>query len=394
MKKEIIFVSLKPHIREYKHALALKRTNNYYLKLIAFEIKPNFDFDNVFDEVLIFGPQEITKNKLFYKGVGLTLLAHSKYYHKKLAKIIKKENPNLFHTFANYHHEMSDIVMENTNVPVIYDGQDFLGISFGLENISEEKKQKEKYCFENADGIIRKGPPFEIDYYRQNGYKINCPELKFLPYCDKRLFVNGTKKLSDEDGEIHLVYTGSIENNYKIRYQYFIPLAKILAKQRIHFHIYSGSVSGIKKRDYKKFKEYYELDKSEKYFHFHESVPFSKLHVGISKYDFGLSIHENFPMPLWTREKMMTSIGNKFFSYLEASLPIIVSEHIIHNREIVEQYKVGFSVKDEELVKLKNILDKTNIEFFRSNVLNERKRLTINYNSNSLIEFYNLIENS
>lgn len=152
-------------------------------------------------------------------------------------------------------------------------------------------------------------------------------ELQFLLYCDEKLFVNVTKKLSDEYGEIHLVYTGCISSNSEEKYIYFIPLARTMAKQQLHLHIYPSNLSGVKNRDANIYREYYELDKKEKYFHFHKPVPYKELSKEIAKYDWGLWIHPEGVTYRTCPEKRKVSMGNKLFSYLEAGLPIIVSSH-------------------------------------------------------------------
>lgn len=379
IKEEIVFVSSLANIREYKHALALRKRKKYHLKLIAFQTIPIFDFEKIFDEVIRYGPK--MSNKFFRIGFNVLHRHFSSYYSKKLAKIIRKEKPYLFHTFASYDNEMSHVVMKNTMLPVIYDGQDFLGISVGIENISESQRVKEKYCLEHADGIIRKGPKFEIDYYRRHGYNIKCPELQFLPYCDRDLFVDKKTKLSDKDGEIHLVYTGAISPNPKYRYIYYIPLGKLLVKQKIHLHLYPAIYRP------RLFRKYLEMDKKEKYFHFHKPVPYNKINEEIAKYDWGVWILENIRSEQWTEEKMKIAVANKIFSYLEAGLPIIQSEHM-HGKEMIEKHKIGFCVKDEELKNLKLLIEAHDYEKIRKNVLKAREELSLDKQVYKLENFY------
>jgi len=382
IKEEIVFVSSLANIREYKHALALKKTKRYHLKLIAFQTIPIFDFENVFDEVKIYGPK--MSNKIFRLGFNILHQHFGSYYAKKLAKIIRKEKPYMFHTFASYDNEMSHVVMKNTTLPVIYDGQDFLGISVGIENISKSQKTKEKFCLEHANGIVRKGSKFEIDYYRQHGYNIRCPELQFLPYCDRDLFVNEKTKLSSKDGEIHVVYTGAVSPDPKYRYIYYIPLGELLAKQKIHLHLYPAIYRP------RLFKEYLEMNKTEKYFHFHKPVPYNKINKEIAKYDWGVWILENIRSKQWTKEKMKIAVANKIFSYLEAGLPVIQSEHV-YGKEMIEKYKIGFCIKDEELKNLKLMIESYNYEKIRKNVLKAREELSLDKQVHKLENFYKIV---
>lgn len=395
--RTICFVKRNPQIRIYKQAKALKRTGRYRLILIAQRYDKEL-FKDVFDEIIDFGSEYYSVPDFGFHLIGKDITLRNilrkisrrrSNEEKELAKIVKETDADLFHAHAGPN-IFPKIVIENATKPVVFDAYDFSGISSGIENLDEKERIAEKYCLEHADGIVRKGPPFEIDYYRQHGYKITCPEIQWMDYCDEDLFVDmNAKKLSAEDGELHLVYTGAVCVDPKYAFCYFIPLGKQLAKQKIHLHLYSNPYQ------YATSKEYIELDKKEKYFHFHNPVPFKELNKEIAKYDWGLWYHL-LGEGSWgnTVEKRKTGIGNKLFSYLEACLPIIITERAEYGEEIVDEYGIGFAIEDEDLIDFKEMIVKRDYNEMKQNVISARKELCLNEKIKDLENFYTYILNT
>jgi hypothetical protein len=194
------------------------------------------------------------------------------------------------------------------------------------------------------------------------------------------------EKLSEKDGEYHLVYTGSISFSEKYKNTYYIPLAKKLAKQKIHLHLYTNPTHNI---PIDRYIEYIELDRKEKYFHFEKSLPFDEINSEIAKYDFGLWYHPDTDDELGvTFEKRKTGIGNKLFSYLEAGLPIIITERAEYGKKIVDKYGIGFSIRDEDFNNFHSIISNYDYNFMRSNSLRTREELSLGKKVKELEKFY------
>ncbi|UCE73366.1 MAG: hypothetical protein JSV56_10070 [Methanomassiliicoccales archaeon] len=384
--KTIIFVRPHPRFRIYKQALALKRTGRYKLILIAREINPDFLslFLKIFNKIMFYRLVKLKNKKLDRMLMESPIFDYLD--EKKLAFLIRQEEPYIVHTMAEPN-DVPMIVMKNAKAPVIFDGQDFTGISEGIENVPLKERKAEKYCFEYAAGIVHKGPKFEIDYYRQHGYKITCPELIYLDYCNENLFApQNVKKLSDEDGELHFVFTGGISPTDKYKYIYYIPLAHKFAKQKIHFHIYPNPTQYA---DTRKFHKYFMLDKNEPYFHFHKPVQYRDLNKEIAKYDFGMIIHEKLQSKRWTFEKMEVGMSNKLFSYLESGLPVIVSDHVKAISDFVVKYEIGYSIRDDELHMIGNKIEEINYKGIVRNVFKTREQLSLSNQVSNLEAFYN-----
>ena len=273
--------------------------------------------------------------------------------------------------------------MSHQKWPVILDANDFTGISMGIENLNIRTRKKERFCLENADGICHKGPPYELEYYRNQGYNIICPELIWLDYCDEDLIVdNGISKLSDDTGESHLVYTGTISSGQKHGYCNLLPLGRQLAEKKIHLHIYYAYYQ----KD--KFSDYIELSINNKYFHFHDTIPFKGLNKEISIYDWHCHILRNITGPRFTEEKKLVSMGNKLFTSLESGLPMIVSDHLDWVKKFVEKYEVGLIIKDSDIQNIDKILLKADYHKLKDNVLKARRKLTLRKKAIDLEKFY------
>ncbi|MCG2719074.1 MAG: hypothetical protein L6408_09625, partial [Nanoarchaeota archaeon] len=247
-----------------------------------------------------------------------------------------------------------------------------------------EEHDRDKYCFEHANGIVHRGPDLEIDYYRNHGYKITCPTLHYVDCCNKEFFVNrNVKKLSDEDGEYHLVGMGGGYSSV-----HAVSLARKIAEQKIHFHLYFVPYSLISPVV---FKEYQKLNKTEKYFHLEKAVPFDKVPKEIAKHDFGTLIVPPEILNKYPIDALKVVISNRIFTYLESNLPIILNKRIEYMKKFIEEHNVGFSVKDEEIDNLQNIIKKYDYKELQNNVLKAREKLLINNYAERLVKFFDTI---
>ena len=390
MMKTIVFVRPRPAIRIYKLAKALRQSDQKY-RLVLICRTLSFDeklYRDLFDKIYFYSP-EFKFNKQFDLSFNKRWNKQLKFGYRKIMKIINEINPDIIHTMAEPF-DFIAYILKLSKWPVILDAYDYTGITAGLENLNDKTKHEEKYCLENADGIIHKGPDYEIDYYRQHGYAITCPELNWLDYCDEDIWVNTKqKKLSKSDGEHHLVYTGGVSNNPELKYIYFIPLAKELAKQKIHFHIYPKFAEH--RFSYEKSKVYIDLAKNEKYFHFHRTLPLNDLIKEISKYDWGLWVHSADVSKRTHSEKAKTGSGNKIFTYLEAGLPMIVSTSRVYGKKIIEENKIGISIDDSDWNKFDKLIQSEDYDQLHKNVLNVREELSLHRQVSRLSSFYDLI---
>jgi len=384
--KTIAFIRRGASLREYNMAYALKKSGRYK----TIHISQGMDketrklFSQVFDKIITYNSLNVTNGKK--ESFILYLIKHIFNHHinnrlgvmnekHRLPKILC-DKIDIFNCLIKPY-ALSSIVMDCTS-SLVFDAYDFDGVTIGIENLSSLIFNWEKNAFEQAQGIIHRGGQFEIDYYKQHGYNMMCPELEWLDYANKQFFVCNPNKLSNEDGEWHLVHIGSAVTPE------FVSFAKKICNQDMHLHVYP--TSSMSPLTYRRLKN---MDKDNRYFHLHDTLPFDKINQEIAKYDYGCHFYFN------QMHKMGLRVAHchRFFNYLEAGLPIIVSD-FVHGgiKKTVIDNRVGFAIRDMDFRILPNIINRYDYDELRKNVLVAREELLIDNHVEKLINFYDSME--
>ncbi|MBU4501658.1 MAG: hypothetical protein KKA79_03640, partial [Nanoarchaeota archaeon] len=182
--KTIAFVRNAVSPRMYNQVYALKQTNKYRLILVCktFDQYALGRFNNVFDEIVCYQPIDLQKHGLG-QNIKSSLSVHFMKYviahyidarvgrlseRMKLPPLLKKLEPDMFNCLGTS--KLTANVIKNAECPVVLDFHNGT-IGEGIENLSKEEHDRDKYCFEHANGIVHRGPDLEIDYYRNHGYK-------------------------------------------------------------------------------------------------------------------------------------------------------------------------------------------------------------------------------
>ncbi|MBI2830682.1 MAG: hypothetical protein HYX79_00295 [Chloroflexi bacterium] len=398
MKTTICFVKRNPQVREYKQAVALKRTGRYRLILLAHRYDYSL-FKDVFDEIIDYG---MGFNKVPDAGIKLlgkritprnVLSFATKMWgteeaaRERLAKLVRKTEADIFHAHAEPN-IIPRIVMENTDRPVIYDAYDYSGLRFGLDKLPEIEREAERFALENASGIVTKFNEKVIQYYRAFGYNINCPTLEFRDYCQPEFCVSSLNTGHTFNDGFHLVYTGVVESGSLPRRQagnnQIINIALRIIQPGLSFHIYPNPWQYSRTL----IQDYFDAADNNPQFSLHEPVRQHDLQLEISKYHYGCNIHD-FSGTAHTKEFEETSIGVKLFTYLEAGLPVIVSSNLKLNAQVVTENKVGVVVDLADLEILHKILQDVDYASLKKNVLEARKgQLCMDNNITRLEKFY------
>ena len=241
---------------------------------------------------------------------------------------------------------------------------------------------------ENADGIMHKGAPDELEIIQGRIFDhINFAKLQlsFMPYCSREFSVPINKgKLSKKDKEIHIVYPGFLANDSDSVKKFMFYFDNIL-KQKIHLHIYTF-VSHLPKNEEEKYlKNYFDKIKDSPYFHLHSPLGPKELIPEISKYDFGLWLSYE------TNESNIEhnyAVGNKVSSYLEAGLPMIYHENTVFLNKLMKSYGLQIPFNEKNISELKKRLSKLNYSKLIKNIEKLRKEFDMDANFPRLQEFF------
>jgi glycosyltransferase involved in cell wall biosynthesis len=271
--------------------------------------------------------------------------------------------------------------------PYIQDMQDVYSIYYEGNQLARWLKEElpyERECLSRADGIVAHSiePNQALRMLRPE----RRPKTLFFPlYCDDDSFqqVSSTPK---HPGELHIVYAGGVAGSHRDSSHYgntqFHGLIDRLGAQRIHFHIYPSPTNV--RADWE---EYEQLDKTNPWFHFHSPVPQENLAAELSRYDFGIlpffkELSDLSDMKL----KYATSL--KLFNYLEAGLPVIVSEDIVYQHWMATRYGAGITLKSEGIDYLRETLERQRYEELSRAVEQARTKLSLKANIPRLLDFY------
>jgi putative sugar O-methyltransferase len=131
----------------------------------------------------------------------------------------------------------------------------------------------------------------------------------------------------------------------------YLQLARMLAEQKIHLHIYphwfyrsaSGSAFNFDlKAD---FRDFFRLQQETPYLHVHESLPLDQLARELPQYDFGI-ISGGAPafgqkLGFLTEKYMRACYSGRIADYLDARLPILINREVGFNYWLLERYGIA-----------------------------------------------------
>ncbi len=356
--EEIIFVKANPQIRIFKEALGLKRYGGRRLVLMA----KTFDrqmMSRVFDEIVTFNDG------------------------KELVELVKKRRRGIFHAHAEPN-LIPALVLQHASIPVIYDAYDLAGLSRGLENLDPNERQAERFCMENAAGMVSKHPLAAYHYYRQQGYQPVDQILVYEDYCAQEFMIPLAKQDPPGPGQVRMLYVGTLAPlgwpAQRFAYMQYHGLARDLDRQKVHLHILANPFQ----YNDQEYRCYQELDQKLKYFHWERPVHPFQLSQAIAHCHWGTY----FTLVKNAHPAQPYEIGNKIASYLEAGLPIVVASWMkLATRRVRE---MGVDLVIHEVHELKDIAQRL-IEHYpraRARVEQARRQYSIANHWSRLDRFY------
>ncbi|MDR4509100.1 MAG: tetratricopeptide repeat protein [Candidatus Brocadiaceae bacterium] len=364
-KKEILFLSVFPRVEMAKKAEALVRTGKYAAKLLCMKTSTGIMDDflhQCFDEII----------------------TYTNWY--ELICFLLSLKPDII--LARPRDQIAALAIIFSNEPVLFNVYDIVTIDKPRQYQDPLVVEAEQFCFENSQGIIHKGSKDEIEKYISPIYKIKAPVLHFYPFCWDKYFVRDSiTKFSEKNGAPQLVYTGIVApsggDKATTGQEQFQPLINEITKQNIYLSMYYNPETGINDSRYA---EYFELSKTNKYFQFNTSLPYHMLPNEISKYDYGIMIHD-VRGTAYSKANFEVSMANKLFTYLEAGLPLIVGDTYEAVANFVKEYSVGIIVDPTDLSNLSEKLRSVDYQQLKANVIRARNALSIQNNIHKLSDF-------
>lgn len=313
------------------------------------------------------------------------ILFRNEWHMYRILKRFRDKNA-LIHSFGpkTFYPDKARIFMKQNKF--LYDMQDVLCIYYGINTDIRWFQQEfphEKNVLSLSDGLVSHGLE-PIPATKIYGIKKRPPLLFFPLYCDNDFFQDNTKELNQDN--IHLVYAGEIMGSFRDKKQFgnvqFHELIDALSKQKIHFHVYpSPSTLPLY------FEEYRQIEKQNPFFHLHKAVAQDQLAKELSQYHFGI-------IPFFkantnqSDDKYKYSTALKLFNFIEAGIPVLVSEDIEFQCWMALRYSAGIAINKEGIFSLKKIIEKVNYRELVNGLLKKREQISLSKNIKNLSDFY------
>lgn len=225
------------------------------------------------------------------------------------------------------------------NIPVVCDYEDTLALEAENNNSqsSTQEKLKEIEMLSTADGVMFVGSEHQkmIELY----FGLQFKKSLCLPNYSLNKFIPTQKKekLSSSSGNIHVVYVGGTTDKGGNCYNIYNSV-KNLVSQGIHVHIYSNN------SDTRAFSQLGSC------VHIEKHLPYDELLAALTQFDFGSCLYnESNP-----NDKILNVLNpNKFYDYLNAGLPVLISPYasqLVINLENTDRGVITLSKSAKEAI--------------------------------------------
>lgn len=379
-KKKILYITITPSFNLLRQSIYIRK---------------NGDYETI---LLMENPWLL---KLMEKHFD-TVYIYDTYY--ELANILKEAKPYIIHVQgsmlgSDFLCIVAKLLGETKTVFEFYDIPSLCASKEDSINAWGEKNTElgyfsEQYASENADGIILGYSNGATDKLKAR-YNIKTPILEFHSYVCNEFVANGNNtKYSQEDGRIHVVYGGTVTTAIlpkKIFGYEFLDLVKEITKQSICFDVYTTPHTSPIKFEML-YSAYVAFSKENKLFRFMKGLSLDEAPNTFSKYDFGILAYL-FNQETFSDTSNATRIPAKFFLFLEAELPIIISEEFEYASKLVRKYEIGIVVSQRDIYNLSKIIPTYNYEKMRNNVMAARKEFSMEAHIDRLLDFYEDVKN-
>ena len=309
----------------------------------------------------------------------------------------QRYNASIYHVFCHQNYDTPTALMLNGIGPIIIDCKDQLEGMFHQHYFEDqptrmEQIRLEQFALENADGICSRSLMPQI---AKPAFEISAPTLFYPEFCWNEKDAEYSKKLSARDGDLHVVYAGTMllkteDGEYAV--ESYRWLAEILVANKIHYHIYpingAGELHELRN-------DFAELERETPYFHFHEPVFGSEWLAELSQYDAGVAFC--FPDEKGATRNIVTTAGasrwyaGKVADYLDVGAVLWTSADCLVGW-LAERYGFGEAIdwKDANSSEFWQSFEKR-VKDGAFNLPMAREKWSIAEHAPRLEEFYNRV---
>jgi glycosyltransferase involved in cell wall biosynthesis len=268
------------------------------------------------------------------------------------------------------------------NTPVIHDTHEVLSLHHSGYFSSDNEESLSHYALEekaaNEGSDARVYASHGIRRYIQRLYQVDTDKDLVFPNYVSRSYLPRFpgKKLSENDGEIHIVYVGCITSLLRESHYYLLEIFREVARHKLHIHIHPTSNLITRSS-----RAYEALAAKSEFIHYHKHMDRRRLLRQLTRYDYGwagLNGARN-------REHLEIALPNKVIEYVACGLPILAFPHEAI-KYFIERNGVGIVGKNAD--DLARQLGEVDLSEFRSNLRKCRQSVIIEEKIRQLIDFY------
>lgn len=314
----ILFIQPAPCARNIKQARALQQAGHRVTLAYQFATAKRYGMDDDMYHDLIRLPQKVN---IEVYGEYLSQIASD------FDLCVIHNEPDVFTLIA--------AAAIGGEIPIVHETHDLISLR-GQQAYAT--KFFERFAHHYADGLI-----FVSDYQRKQAQdmygRLDVPTMVlWSAIAEENIPKERLPKLSEQDGEIHLVYEGGVGT---YGYRDYRSIFSDIANAGIHVHIHSVSEEEV----------YANMAAGNNYLHYYDPIPPKELMIKLTQYDAGLI---TLAVDDTNRECANASMPNKLFEYLAAGLPII-SRRLTALTEFIEKRQCGMTYEEaSEIIALKD----------------------------------------
>jgi glycosyltransferase involved in cell wall biosynthesis len=249
-------------------------------------------------------------------------------------------------------------------------------------SLRDNEESLSRYALEekaaNEESDARVYASHGIRRYIQRRYQVDTDnDLVFRNYVSRSYLPRFPgKKLSENDGEIHIVYVGCITSLLRESHHYLLEIFKEVARHKLHIHIHPTSNLITRSN-----RAHEALAAKNEFIHYHKHMDRRRLLRRLTRYDYGwagLNGARN-------REHLEIALPNKVIEYVACGLPILAFPH-----EAIKYFieRNGVGIVGENVDDIARQLREVDPSEFRSNLRKCRQKVIIEDKIGQLIDFY------
>ena len=261
------------------------------------------------------------------------------------------------------------------DLPIIHDNQDTISLRetpYYPGADVEKQLVDERMANEGCDARIHVTEKMMAYVQEKYGMK---RDVVFYNYVSESMIPPFFKdKLSERDGEVHIVYEGTLASldgdHYDLR-----KIFKDIASPGMHIHIYDSHSN----------KDYHKMAKGDDFIHYHGHLDPRNLFEEMTQYDFGWSgfnVAKN-------KAHMDVALPNKTFEYIACGLPVLSLPHEAQ-KKFIQKHGVGLVFNDLEEMQEK-LADKEAVDRTRKTVFRKRFDFTVEKNIWAIVDLYHYV---